>query len=347
MRFTLTQLVVVFAAGLLLAATPTQAGVRVVNCDEGDSLQKAIDAGAGPAKAIEIEVYGICEEHITILRDGVTIVGDGVTVIKGRVQVRNADATYLEYVKITGSGDGLSVRHSRARMRFVNVVDNEGYGIGVFQNGSLSCISCRIEGNIEEGVVLDNGSASLRNTFVEHNGGDGIVVTNSGFLNLNGGGVNYHENGVGIHATLSSSISLSNTHIGWADTAGISLGLGSAGRMANSYANANAHTGVVLENNSAFEVIGGEFSWNGLYGAQVQSHSTLNIVGTTIQQNSAHGVVVEQDGALFARDGARVFGNWAGDGVQIECRDEESSILLDGPVVNDPLTDVNCPDPDF
>lgn len=347
MKITFTQRVVAIAAGLILAASSAHAGVRVVNCDEGDSLQNAIDAGAGSAKTIEIQLYGHCEEDIRITRDGVSITGDGATVIDGDVRLFNAAAIYLEYLNITGSGDGLRVIHSRARLRFVNVFGNEGYGIGVRQNGSLSCFGCRIEYNTEQGVFLDNGSASLSNTIVEHNGGDGIHVTNNGFLFLDGGGVNYHENGIGIRATLSSSIRLNETHIGWANPIGVLLGLGSAGSMENSYANANAQVGVLLENNSAFEVIGGGISWNGLYGAQVQSHATLNIVGTNVDQNSAHGVVVEQDGALFARDGARVVDNWAGDGVQIECRDKESSILLDGPVVDDLSTDVNCPDPDF
>jgi hemin uptake protein HemP len=346
MKITLTRRVVAIAAGLLLAATSTQAGVRVVNCDEGDSLQAAIDAGAGSAKNIEIDVFGTCEEDIRITRNGVLIVGDGATVIDGDVRLFNAGAT-LENLNFTGSSDGLRIIHSRARLRFVNVFGNAGYGIGVSQNGMLVCISCRIEYNVEQGVVLDNGSARLRNTIIEHNGGEGILVTNNGSLDLDGGQVNYHENGAGILATHSSSLKLSDTHIGWADTAGILLGLGSAGSMVNSHVNANANTGVVLENNSAFEVFGGGISWNGQYGALVQSHSTLNIIGAGVDQNGAHGIVVEHDGALFARDGARVFDNWAGDGVQIECRDKESSILLDGPVVDNPSTDVNCPDRDF
>lgn len=349
MKFTLklTRRVVAIAASLILAATSAHAGVRVVNCDEGDSLQNAIDAGAGSAKTIEIELYGTCEEDIRIYRDGVIISGDGAATIDGDVRLYNSNGSTFEHLNLTGSGGGLGVVNSRARLRFVNVFGNAEQGIEVLQNGVLVCIGCRIEYNTEAGVVLSNGSARLRNTMVEHNGGDGIIVTNNGFLDLFGGGVNYHENGIGIRVTRSSSLNLSNTHVGWANTAGILLGLGSAGSMENSHANANAHTGVVLENNSAFEVIGGEISWNGQYGALVQSHSTLNIVGAGIEQNNAHGVVVEQDGALFARDGARVFDNLAGDGVQIECRDKESSILLDGPVVDDLSTDVNCPDPDF
>ncbi len=347
MKSTLTRHVVAIAAGLILAATSAHAGVRVVNCDKGDSLQKAIDAGAGSAKVIEIELYGTCEEDISIHRDGVNIVGDGATVIDGDVRLYNSDGTVFEYLNITGSGGGLRVVHSRARLRFVNVFGNKEYGVSVLQNGMLVCISCRIEYNTEEGVVLDNGSARLRNTIVEHNGSDGILVTNNGFLNLDGGGVNYHENGIGIRATRSSSLDLTDTHIGWANPVGVLLSLGSAGSMENSHANANTETGVVLENNSAFEVVGGGISWNGLYGAWVQSHSTLNIHGTGVDNNSAHGIVVEQDGALFAREGARIFNNWASDGVQIECRDKESSIFLDGPVVNDLLTDVNCTDSDF
>jgi hypothetical protein len=39
----------ILAMGLVLVSANTLAGVHVVNCDKGDSLQKAIESGAGSA----------------------------------------------------------------------------------------------------------------------------------------------------------------------------------------------------------------------------------------------------------------------------------------------------------
>ncbi len=91
---------------------------------------------------------------------------------------------------------------------------------------------------------------------------------------------------------------------------------------------------------------GGMVSWNGLYGALVMAHSTLTIEETYVEGNTAHGIVVETDSALFAQGAAHIQHNTAGDDVQIECRDKESSVAIDGSVIIDPPL-VNCPDPDF
>lgn len=65
-----------------------------------------------------------------------------------------------------------------------------------------------------------------------------------------------------------------------------------------------------------------------------------------MNNNTHHGVVVSTDGALFAIGNTRIENNTAGDMVQVECRDKESSVWISGSVVIDPYL-VNCPDPDF
>ena len=91
--------------------------------------------------------------------------------------------------------------------------------------------------------------------------------------------------------------------------------------------------GIFVEYNSTLEVSGGGVFWNGLYGAYVLGHSVLILDNADSQFNTAHGVVVESDSALFARNGATVTHNWATDGQQVECRDEESSLADDGSAI--------------
>lgn len=334
------------ASCLLLAATAAQAGVRSVNCDEGDSLQAAIDAGAGSARFIEIALSGSCHENIGISRDGVSIIGDEDATIFGRVRLFSADNIYLENVKLTGPLDGLSVVNGRARLSEVHIAGNEGHGVFVSQGGVLVMTGCIVEHNARSGIVLNNSSSRIRFSTVQNNGEDGILVTNNGSLVFDTGEINYHENGNGIRAMNSASIDVSDTHIGWNSPSGIALSLGSTGIVDGSYANGNAGFGVELHSNSALQMTGGMMSWNGLYGAYLMAHSVLTVEDISIEGNDAHGIVVETDSALFATGETYIRYNMAGDMVQIECRDKESSIRIDGSVVIDPY-EVNCPDPEF
>lgn len=334
------------ASCLLLAATAAHAGARVVNCDDGDSLQAAIEAGAGSAKFIEIELSGTCHENIGISRDGVSIIGDDDATISGRVRLFSADNIYLENLKLTGPLDGLSVINGRARLVEVHIAGNEGNGVFVSQGGALTMSGCIVEDNDLSGIVLDNASSRIRFSTVQENRAEGILVTNNGSLVFDTGEINVHENGNGILALNGASIDVAETHIGWNNPAGIALRLGSSGIVNNSYANGNTGFGVELDGNSSLQMSGGMMSWNGLYGAYAMAHSVLKLEDIFVEGNAAHGIVVETDSALFASGQTYIRDNTAGDWVQIECRDKESSIRIDGSVIIDPY-EINCPDPEF
>ncbi len=346
MRISLSRVLAAIAACMTLGASNAFANPYVVNCDEGDSLQDAFGKAAGSAKLIEIDLYGTCYEDLRISRDDVRIYGDGDATIVGTTRLFSAKGVWFLDLNFTGPGDGVRIIDGRVRLIRVHVSDNVGNGIVVMQNGAVSLGSSFVERNTGAGIILDKASSNLNNTVVTNNGSDGIVVTNNAGLSVRGGGINYHENGHGIRTLNSSSISLNQTHVGWANPVGISLSVGSTGVVTDTYANANAEFGVLLETNSALQFAGGGISWNGLYGAYTKSHSTLNLSGVSVDNNAAHGIVVEYDAALFAGDGTRVEYNTAGDTVQIECRDKESSIAIDGSVVVTPPM-INCPDPDF
>ncbi len=346
MKISLSRLLAATAACLTLCAASAFANPYVVNCDEGDSLQDAFGKAAGSAKLIEIELYGTCYEDLRISRDDVRIYGDGETTIVGTTRTFSAKGVWFMDVNFTGPGDGIRVIDGRIRLIRVHVSDNDGNGVVAMQNGAVSLNDSFVERNAGVGVLLDKSSSNLGNTHVTNNGADGVMVRNNASVNVGGGGINHHENGNGITVVNNSSITLNGTHVGWANPTGISLSLGSTGIVTDSWANANAELGVQLETNSALQFAGGGISWNGLYGAYTMAHSTLVLEGVSVDNNAAHGIVVEADAALFARDGTRVEYNTAGDWVQIECRDKESSIEVDGSVVVQPPL-INCPDEGF
>jgi len=326
MKLTLTRRVVAIAVGLILAATSANAGVRVINCNEGDSLQKAIDAGAGSAKVIEIELYGTCEEDIRIYRDGVRIIGDGAATIEGDARVYNADGIDFEYLNFTGSGGGLRIVNSRARLRFVNVFDNAEYGIAVLQNGVLVCLTCRIENNREDGVVLDNGMARLhRNSIVENNDGNGIIVTNNGFLELDGGRV--VDNGIhGVQATGSSALSIYGSNISSNDAYGVLLNLASSGTISNTVIQDNSGEGVEAVANSAVTIGGGFIGSNGHHGVSLIFHSTAWLADVEISDNNGSGAYLDLDSGLIIDPGTYIPPNATG--LAVECVDEESSAMI-------------------
>ena len=334
------------AAGLILAVTSAHAGPRVVNCDMGDSLQKAIESGAGSAKPLEIELLGTCYEDIDITRDRISIIGNGDTTIVGRIRAIDSDVILLENLTITGPGTGLTVGGGRVSLNYSSISGNAGNGIAVFQNGGVALFHCIVEGNGGHGIWLNDGASRIRFTEVSHNGENGISVTNGGALRFYEGGVNFHENGSGILATNNSSIDVGGSHIGMSNPHGIEMDLGSTGIINDSFMNANARIGIFVGSNSAAEVSGGGMAWNGRYGALVRSHSTLRLVDAGVNNNVHHGVVVSTDGGFFASGSTRIENNTAGDWVQVECRDKESSVRISGSVVIDPYL-VNCPDPDF
>ncbi len=331
------------AAALFLISGQALAGERTVDCDKGDSLQKAIDAGGGSAAPVDINVTGVCIGNLLITRDGVSINGDGNTVIDGRMSVRGANNLVIRDLTITGPGDGISASVARVRLINVNLVGNDNYGLALRHGGHIFMRDGSIANNHGDiGLLIENGHGQLANVEVFDNDVDGIVINVNGTLTMIGGGVNGHGNGTGIKANLSSAIELEGVHVGFNQWAGVSLEMASVAAINDSALNANGEFGLVLSENSSATVSGGGVDHNGLYGAWAQSHSVLRLIDTAVTGNHAHGVVVETDGGLFVDGTTFVDGNWSD--FQVECRGKEASmeIGLDAYVGSS-----DCDDPEF
>lgn len=330
-------------AALLLIFGQALAGERKVDCDDGDSLQQTIDAGAGSAAPIDIYVTGTCTEDLLIGRDRVSILGDGDTVIDGQITVRGADNLAIRNLTITGSGNGINASVARIFMVNVNLVGNDDYGIALRHGGAIFMRNGSIAHNQGDiGLLIENGLGSLRNMEIFDNAVDGIVVNENGSLTMIGGGVNGHENGTGIVVHLSSALELIGAHVGINQFAGVSLSMASVAAINDSALNANGEYGLLLSENSSATVSGGGIDHNGLYGALAQSHGVLRLIDTQVTGNHAHGVVVETDSGLFVDGTTFIDGNWSDD--QIECRGREASMEI-GPDAY--VGSWACDDPDF
>lgn len=330
-------------AGLTLALGQASAGEISVNCDKGDSIQKAIDGGAGSAADRRINITGYCTEDLLINRDRVWLLGDTNTVIDGRIVIRGSDGITISDLTVTGARDGMSASHSRVFMTNVHFTGNNGYGLAVRAGSAVYLRDGSIAHNTEGiGLLVDNGFASLRNTDVFGNESDGIVVNANGSLNLSGGRVHSHSSGTGILARLGASVELEDADVSGNRFAGVNVSLGSTAAIYGSTLNDNTDIGLIVTDNSSVEVGGCEFADNGLYGALAGRHSVVKLIDTYVHDNHAHGVVVETDSGLFIDGTTVVDGNWADD--EIECRGKEASMEI-GPDAY--VGAWACPDPDF
>ena len=309
------------AAALFVICGQAFASERTVNCDEGDSLQKAVDTGAGSAAPVNINVTGYCTEDVLITRDGVSINGDGNAVIDGRVSVRGADNLLIQNLTITGSGDGISASFARIRLINVNMIGNDNHGMALRHGGYILMRDGSIAQNKGDiGLLVASGLVNLSDVDVFENAGDGIVVTRNGSLTMSEGGVNGHGNGTGIVASLNSAIELDEVHVGFNQGAGVAVSMGASAAISNSMISENADAGISVESGT-LALINVETSGNraGIEasmakitledvqvvnnverGVDVAANSALIVSGGTVSGNGGVGIIVDNGSSLAA-----------------------------------------------
>jgi hypothetical protein len=321
------------AAVLFLVAGQTFAGTRLVDCDDGDSLQRAIDAGAGSAATVDIDVTGICTEDLLISRDRVTINGDGNTVIEGQVTVRGADNLTIRDLTITGPGNGINASAARIFMVRVHFVGNHDYGIALRHGGAIFLRNGSITNNLGDiGLLIENGHGQLTDVEVSNNALDGIVVNVNGNLTMVGGSVQSQGMGSGVIAKLGSTLELVDVTVKHNLFAGVSVLKSSAAEIHGGFVETNEGAGIDVDENSSLAAYGVEVKDNASTGVRVQRNSNVNIVGGKINDNARvqtgrSGVFVSTSSSADI-DGTEISGNGVGVGVA-----RQSFVLLRGATV--------------
>lgn len=334
----------ILATGLILVSADLLAGVRVVNCDKGDSLQKAIQSGAGSAAPLEIQLLGTCHETFTFTRDRVTINGDGNTTIDGSIRIQASNQVEFNDLTFTGPGSGVSVfSGGRTRLVRVNVTGNGNGGVAMRQRASVIIVDSRVNGNQgASGVLVEDSFLLINRSEVIGNGGTGIVANLNSSVRL--GDTTIHANqGDGILASTGSTVQVENSHIWENQGVGISMRSGSAGEIHDSAINANGQRGLEVAGNSSLDVYGGMVGWNGEHGVWLTEHSFLKFFDAQVSYNLGHGLVIVRDA------GAVLEGNsWIDDNTdasfQIACQGKEASIEVVPPAHTGAM---DCIDADF
>ncbi|MEO8349647.1 MAG: right-handed parallel beta-helix repeat-containing protein, partial [Acidobacteriota bacterium] len=169
-----------------------------VDCTMGQTIQAAIDREDGP---LVVDVHGICEENVSIVRKNVTLRGvdpltDGIDGVVAVPQLAALRLRYVEFAQVqnltirNGPAAGISAAFSTLILENCRITGHAGQGIsatqGTFvdatgttisQNGGaavnvqtasrLFCHGCDVTGNLGFAAVAMSGSViSLLNSVV-------------------------------------------------------------------------------------------------------------------------------------------------------------------------------------
>lgn len=156
------------AAATAPAATAKK--LKLVDCTQGDSLQSAIDASAD---GDTIEVRGLCNENVKIVRRKLTLHGadpltDGVRGVASASTVYAAlEVWYSELIRI----ENLSFTHTGANKS----------GLGLWFSGA-EAVNCRMTNNTSMGVHVSAGSfLDASELILSDNGVHGLNVQRNSF----------------------------------------------------------------------------------------------------------------------------------------------------------------------
>jgi hypothetical protein len=328
---------------LALFAVPALAGKHIVNCDKGQSLQKAILSGHSSAAPIEIRVFGTCQEDIEFTRDNVSVIGDGNTTLVGHIRIASSDEVSFRDLTVTGPGPGVTVFNGRIRFSRVKLVDTEGVCVVGRQGSVIRFVDSQISGHHgESGAWLEHSFLLLSDSEVNGNWGDGITVSSNSSVRLQDSWI-HMNGGSGIHARLSSVVEATNSQFNGNGAVGIYLRTGSSGEIRDSGVAANGAQGLEVTGHSTLDVYGGIIVGNGDHGVWVSEHAFFRLIDAEISGNTGHGLVVGRDGGVILEGNSKIENN-SDENFQVVCQGKEASIDIVSPAITGPI---DCPDPDF
>lgn len=120
----------------------------VVNCNNGESIQAAVDSHPAP---MEIQITGICVENVLIRDKDVSLRGTQKPALDG---IRSAVRAF----------PALTVRGSvMAQVNDLSFSNSPGTGVGVRGGANLTLNNCLLENNGTLGLRVDSGSFVIGN----------------------------------------------------------------------------------------------------------------------------------------------------------------------------------------
>jgi len=237
------KIAVAMIASIGLFTTSASAANRTVNCDEGQSIQDAVEKGQGSAAPLYIDVSGSCEEVVTITRDDVTIDGDETATVTGTIVVEGGRRINISAITITGPGPGVVAASGDLKLRYVVITGNTGFGILVAESSQVGIARSTISNNLH-GVVAGKGSSVIvRNTSIDGNEDVGIALEDNSTVAIYKSIISGNSSGI---AAFTGTVHIEGTTISGNDH-GIDASFHSTVRVNDSAIINNAEMGINLE----------------------------------------------------------------------------------------------------
>jgi len=196
-------------------AGPDKVFTKHVNCDKGQSLDRAIESAGRGSSQLDVYVRGTCDETVTIRRSRVWIYGVDDAVIDGRVRVFEASNIRFFNIAITGSDSGLVVSGGADVIADnLTLSGNEGENLRLARNSSAWLRESTIVGNCNDiydedcadGVSVSASVLTVRNSTISGNR-YGITADNASTISLLDTQI-VNNSVVGVQAALQSNVDL-------------------------------------------------------------------------------------------------------------------------------------------
>ena len=208
----------VFAISVPLAHSQGGPADFMVNCNQGESIQDALDQ-ASDGNRIKV-VGGPCVENIVIKLDHLTLFGNGNPEIDGSgdsasptVEVLGTNVTITGFT-ITGGLFGIRVTRGASAVITKDTVENAvRAGIIITESSAAKILDCTVISNGGNGIQVNRSSTADINDCtvgVEFagNGNDGITARRSSHADIDGSTISFNgDDGVAVSQV--SSIDLS------------------------------------------------------------------------------------------------------------------------------------------
>lgn len=164
-----------------------------VDCTIGQKIQAAIDREDGP---LVVDVHGICDENVNIVRKNVTLRGvdpltDGIDGVVADPQFAALRLRYVEFALVqnltirNGPVAGISAAFSTVILQNCRITGHAGQGVAVSQGTILDATGTTISQNGGQGVSVQTASRLFcHGCDVTGNGGFAAAGINGGVISL-------------------------------------------------------------------------------------------------------------------------------------------------------------------
>lgn len=299
-----------------------EAATIKVNCNKGESVQRALDNLTGPAT---IDVKGTCSENVVIMKDDVSLQGGNYVALdpaRDTILVQGARRVAITSVTVTGGKNGVAAYQGGSLTLENSIIKtNAEKGVVAVYGSSVTVNSCTIQGNTLQGVLVnDNSALVLTNSTITGNLAAGVLVQRASsariglsITGVSGPNVITNNGGPGVNVSRSAYALIDGNTITGNSGSGIGIE-GASATVTNNTIGGNKKKGITVSSagNARIGITEGDQPRpntieNNVYeGIEISNSAAAYILANTIQNN---GLTTFRPGVAINRATGRLMGD--------------------------------------